>query len=310
FGRRISKRKEADRAGQTVKPAAIIGYDYLWSGDQLIEETPVRADGTADYEQSIHWLYEPGALTPSARYEKGQLYYVVSDHQGTVREILTEDGELIWAGRLLTWGEAEFWRVLTVNDERNLTCNLRFAGQYEDTESGLFYNRHRYYDRETGQYLSTDPLNLSGGFNPYSYVHDPVNWIDPLGLTGCPGAKNKKTTYEGKSRRDALRQAKRDAGIPNNQHPFEISRVKLKDGYGDFVRDPKGAPVETRQYHFRDKKGAEVIIQEHSLGHAKATPMHGAEPHFNVRPVDPKTGKILDTRNVPDTHGHYNFPPR
>ncbi|TDB40830.1 hypothetical protein C5467_24745, partial [Photorhabdus khanii subsp. guanajuatensis] len=42
FGRRISKRKEADRAGQTVKPAAIIGYDYLWSGDQLIEETPVR----------------------------------------------------------------------------------------------------------------------------------------------------------------------------------------------------------------------------------------------------------------------------
>ncbi len=47
-----------------------------------------------------------GALTPSARYEKGQLYYVVSDHQGTVREILTEDGELIWAGRLLTWGEA------------------------------------------------------------------------------------------------------------------------------------------------------------------------------------------------------------
>ncbi|MCT8350040.1 PAAR domain-containing protein, partial [Photorhabdus temperata] len=154
FGRRISKRKEGDHAGQAVKPTAIIGYDYLWSGDQLIEETPVYADGTVAYEQSIHWLYEPGALTPSARYEKGQLYYVVSDHQGTVREILTEDGELIWAGRLLTWGEAECWRVLTRNDPRNLTCNLRFCGQYEDEESGLFYNRHRYYERETGQYLS------------------------------------------------------------------------------------------------------------------------------------------------------------
>ncbi|EQB97971.1 hypothetical protein B738_27767 [Photorhabdus temperata subsp. temperata M1021] len=67
-----------------------------------------------------------------------------------------------------------------------MTCNLRFAGQYEDPESGLFYNRHRYYDRETGQYLSPDPLNLSGGINPYSYVHDPVNWIDPFGLAGCP----------------------------------------------------------------------------------------------------------------------------
>ncbi|TNH41560.1 RHS repeat protein [Photorhabdus luminescens subsp. sonorensis] len=144
------------------------------------------ADGTIGYEQSIHWLYEPGALTPSARFEKGQLYYVVSDHQGTVREILTEAGELLWAGRLLTWGEPERWPVLTVNDPRNLTCNFRFAGQYEDPESGLYYNRFRYYDNEIGQYLCADPLNLSGGFNPYGYVHDPVNWIDPLGLAGCP----------------------------------------------------------------------------------------------------------------------------
>ncbi|PQQ24533.1 hypothetical protein C6H69_23160, partial [Photorhabdus luminescens] len=183
FGRRISKRKETDTAGPPVKPTAIIGYDYLWSGEQLIEETPVYADGTVGYEQSIHWLYEPGALTPSARYQQGQLYYVVSDHQGTVREILTEAGELIWAGRLLTWGEPERWPVLTINDPRNLTCNLRFCGQYEDSESGLFYNRHRYYESDTGQYLSPDPLNLSGGINPYGYVHDPVNWIDPFGLS-------------------------------------------------------------------------------------------------------------------------------
>ncbi len=181
-----------------MKPTAIIGYDYLWSGEQLIEETPVYADGTVGYEQSIHWLYEPGALTPSARFEKGQLYYVVSDHQGTVREILTEAGELIWAGRLLTWGEPERWPVLTVNDPRNLTCNLLFCGQYEDSESGLCYNRFRYYDNETGQYLSTDPLNLRGGVSPYSYVHNPANWIDPLGLAGCP-ISDSKSSSENKS---------------------------------------------------------------------------------------------------------------
>ncbi len=100
-----------------------------------------------------------------------------------MREILTEEGELIWAGRLLTWGEPERWPVLTVNDPRNLTCHLRFCGQYEDEESGLYYNRFRYYDNEIGQYLCADPLNLSGGFNPYGYVHDPVNWIDPYGLS-------------------------------------------------------------------------------------------------------------------------------
>ncbi|RAW82758.1 hypothetical protein CKY01_21835 [Photorhabdus laumondii subsp. clarkei] len=119
-------------------------------------------------------------------YEQGQLYYVVSDHQGTVREILTEEGELIWAGRLLTWGEPECWPVLTINDPRNLTCNLRFCGQYEDEESGLFYNRHRYYESDTGQYLSPDPLNLRGGVSPYSYVHNPANWIDPFGLASSP----------------------------------------------------------------------------------------------------------------------------
>ncbi|WP_289994935.1 RHS repeat-associated core domain-containing protein, partial [Photorhabdus laumondii] len=65
------------------------------------------------------------------------------------------------------------------------TCHLRFAGQYEDEESGLYYNRFRYYDNEIGQYLCADPIGLAGGFNPYSYVHDPVNWIDPLGLAKC-----------------------------------------------------------------------------------------------------------------------------
>ncbi len=176
----------------TLKPTAIIGYDYLWSGDQLIEETPVYADGTVGYEHSIHWLYEPGKLTPSARYEQGQLHYVVSDHQGTPREILTEAGKLAWAGRLFTWGEPEFWTV-SVRKEETVSCNLRFCGQYEDEESGLFYNRFRYYSPETGQYLSPDPLGLAGGVNPYSYVHNPVSWIDPLGLAGGVGNKGEPT---------------------------------------------------------------------------------------------------------------------
>ncbi|TDB42698.1 RHS repeat domain-containing protein, partial [Photorhabdus khanii] len=196
FGRRISKRKEVDSTLEATnlkrwldglpdlepKPTAIIGYDYLWSGDQLIEETPVYADGTVGYEQSIHWLYEPGKLTPSARYEQGQLHYVVSDHQGTVREICTEAGKVAWAGRLFTWGEPEFWTV-SARKEETVSCNLRFCGQYEDEESGLFYNRFRYYSPETGQYLSPDPLGLAGGVNPYGYVHDPVSFVDPLGLS-------------------------------------------------------------------------------------------------------------------------------
>ncbi|PQQ23319.1 hypothetical protein C6H66_20275 [Photorhabdus hindustanensis] len=65
---------------------------------------------------------------------------------------------------------------------------MRFAGQLFDEESGLFYNRFRYYLPEAACYLSPDPLGLAGGVNPYSYVHNPTGWIDPFGLNALlPG---------------------------------------------------------------------------------------------------------------------------
>jgi RHS repeat-associated protein len=53
----------------------------------------------------------------------------------------------------------------------------------EDVETGLYYNRFRYYHPESGLYLSQDPIKLEGN-NPnfYAYVHDSNVWIDPFGL--------------------------------------------------------------------------------------------------------------------------------
>jgi RHS repeat-associated protein len=61
-------------------------------------------------------------------------------------------------------------------------CPFRWQGQYEDAETGLYYNRHRYYDPDTGNYISQDPIGLEGGAALYAYVHDPNSWIDPFGL--------------------------------------------------------------------------------------------------------------------------------
>ena len=69
----------------------------------------------------------------------------------------------------------------------------------ETRNRGLHYNRFRYYDSETAQYISPDPIGLAGGDRPYGYVHNPISWVDPLGLAGCgsTNASNKTPPGQG-----------------------------------------------------------------------------------------------------------------
>ena len=66
-------------------------------------------------------------------------------------------------------------------------CDLRFQNQWEDNETGLYYNFNRYYDPDSGQFLSPDPIRLAGGLRIHGYVHDPIRWIDPWGLVSGTG---------------------------------------------------------------------------------------------------------------------------
>ncbi|MCC5959790.1 MAG: RHS repeat-associated core domain-containing protein [Rhodobacteraceae bacterium] len=64
---------------------------------------------------------------------------------------------------------------------------IRFQGQYFDEDTGLHYNRHRYYDPQSGRFIHQDPIGLQGGINLYEYAPNPIHWVDPLGLTCKPG---------------------------------------------------------------------------------------------------------------------------
>ncbi|MDE9448539.1 RHS repeat-associated core domain-containing protein, partial [Xenorhabdus bovienii] len=83
-------------------------------------------------------------------------------------------------------------RLGVLGENAELNPGLQFAGQFLDDESGLVYNRLRYYSPVAGVYLTPDPIGLVGGKNPYSYVSNPTGWIDPLGLTPCSGSSGIK----------------------------------------------------------------------------------------------------------------------
>jgi RHS repeat-associated protein len=83
-------------------------------------------------------------------------------------------------------------------------CPFRYQGQYEDEETGLYYNRFRYYDCEAGRYLSKDPISIEGGLNVYAYVNDTCIWIDILGWTGTYMFTNGTTHYIGKGPSDRM----------------------------------------------------------------------------------------------------------
>jgi RHS repeat-associated protein len=192
--------------------------EYLWEGAAVAAQWKVYADGTSAapgmaaasapvHEHVQEWHYEADSFNPLAVVQQrgddtqAKLYHVVSDLNGAPRELIGNDGELVWAGQLDTWGRlrrcdvedrdrahaAQFspsYRA-AANDAL-IDVDLRFANQWADEESGLSYNLNRYYDPDLGSYISQDPLGLAGGIRTHGYVHNPLTWIDPLGLAGCP----------------------------------------------------------------------------------------------------------------------------
>ncbi|MDI3291662.1 RHS repeat-associated core domain-containing protein, partial [Polyangium sp. 15x6] len=165
FGRRVWKENGGTRTR------------YVWDGDDLVHEL---RDG-APVET---WLWDPGGLCPSAKAVGAERFAVVADHRGAPLVLLDEKGDPAWHGGIDPFGAAHVEAART-------TCPWRFAGQYADEETGLSYNRFRYYDPTLGQYISPDPIGLEGGLGQYAYVKEPWAFVDPLGLS----CKKPKSAY-------------------------------------------------------------------------------------------------------------------
>lgn len=127
-------------------------------------------------------------MTAAIASAKERVFYYHNDHLGTPQVMTDEAGVTVWEAEYLPFGEA------AVNEDPDgdgvlVVSNIRFPGQYYDSETGLHYNWHRDYQPRTGRYLEADPIGIDQGRNHlYVYVqNDPVNLIDPLGLISCKG---------------------------------------------------------------------------------------------------------------------------
>lgn len=188
LGRRVSKElivKTLDTLPSAELNKPTPRYErFVWNQDVVVHQLK-------EAQEAVTWLFEATTFAPIAKVVNQEVQAIVNDHLGTPREIINETGQIV----LLSIGGA--WEGGTRVD----LCPIGFQGQWKDTESGLACHRFRFYDLNTGCFISQDPIGLAGGENLYRYVPNPINWYDPLGLA-CNPENATHITYEGIKMKD------------------------------------------------------------------------------------------------------------
>ncbi|MEZ4451108.1 MAG: RHS repeat-associated core domain-containing protein [Nannocystaceae bacterium] len=152
--------------------------EYLWDTDRLAAELlpggRLRVYVYLDDFAFTPWLvldYDDVDADPAS----GRLHTLVSDQRGAPVLALDADGNGVWSATLAPYGFAE--------TEGDLDVRHRLAGQLLDPETGLHYNRFRYYSPVLGRYLEEDPAGLGGGLNLRAYTDNPIHHEGPS--NGC-----------------------------------------------------------------------------------------------------------------------------
>jgi RHS repeat-associated protein len=174
FGRRLFKETEGRRTW------------FGWDEEALAAE--IAADGSAK-----EFVYRARSLEPLLIIEtrdgaEARIHACFSDPNGCPVRLVDAKGATQWAASYRVWGE------IATQHAAHCDNPLRLLGQYHDSETGLHYNRYRYFDPQAGCFVSRDPLSLRAGTDLHAFAPNPFGWIDPLGLTCKPGYQYRART--------------------------------------------------------------------------------------------------------------------
>jgi RHS repeat-associated protein len=202
------------RVAKTATPLSSGGQVYVYDeAGHLIGEYGRNGGRTQEH---IYLGDTPVAVIGSG----GAVYYVLSDHLDTPRQIIDASKQLRWR-----WDASDPFggNVQSSNPQGlgDFTYRLRFPGQFFDWETGLHYNVFRDYDPRVGRYVESDPIGLAGGINTFAYVlNNPLGFVDSRGLCswrpqteeGCRNLKKKIDNLK----KEIERQEKNLAENPRN----------------------------------------------------------------------------------------------
>ncbi|HAV7829040.1 TPA: RHS repeat protein, partial [Escherichia coli] len=153
-------------------------------------ESEILADRVS--EESRRWLASCGLTVEQMQNQMDPVYTPARkihlyhcDHRGLPLALVSTEGATEWCAEYDEWGN-----LLNEENPHQLQQLIRLPGQQYDEESGLYYNRHRYYDPLQGRYITQDPIGLKGGWNFYQYPLNPVQYIDSMGLASKYGHLN------------------------------------------------------------------------------------------------------------------------
>ena len=152
---------------------------FLWQQGKLVAEI----DGDGRIQAQYLYLSDAQHSSPLAKLERGQTYFIHTDHRATPMAMTDGAQKIVWQAEITPWGMVRTGSNGEAQPRNQAVLNIRLPGQYFDAETGLHDNWHRSYDPKIGRYLQPDPLGYHDGPDPYLYAGgDPINKADPTGL--------------------------------------------------------------------------------------------------------------------------------
>ncbi len=287
---------------------------FVYDGNQIVADLDGAGNPLRTYAHGpgIDNILSMTVYSSDGGVASTNTYFYLKDHQNSVIALADETGTIVESYEYDAYGNTKVFNASgTELTESALGNRYTFQGREIDWSTGLMYFRARWYNPQTGRWLSKDPIGISGGLNQYVFVgNNPVNYFDPYGenaaviVAGSSGAASGAAALAAGSVMLAgavgykagqildnafgISDAIANAIVPplerrGGQGKGERGQTHSADGTGNYWKHTRPDPNDPNQYLRRDSNGK---WHPHKIPQDKGTP-----PWANgIPPISPKPG--------------------